>query len=439
MPNIIECSSSELDYFTEKPYQNILRDGTYVEIKAAEDKTSILSFVLPASPAYMDLSKTSIAIRLKVFAVKAGVDTELTETDIVAPVNNFFHSLFYHSIVNINEEEVENSNNLYAYRAYITDTLNHGSEVKSTFLQNSLYYPDTAGEMDTFALRKINTKAEDLLVVQKLNHGFLSRRKILMLGNGEIEVRGIPHFDIFHNGKFILSQTKMRIDMYLNKPNFCLMGTGEFTFKILSASMILKKVVPNDNIQNSINIHLEKSFANFNLNRVILTSKQIENTGLTQTVEISKGIVPKRVILCFVDDVASTVGKIDKNPYNLEHFNLTSCQIMEGGQSVSYSKPQTFDFAKGRILDGYWTIFDGIDKPSIGNNISREDYANGYMFLAYDLTPNGECEPFNNIARSGDVSVNLIWSTKSEKPIKLIAYLEYDRTLKMDIYRNIII
>ncbi len=60
------------------------------------------------------------------------------------------------------------------------------------------------------------------------------------------------------------------------------------------------------------------------------------------------------------------------------------------------------------------------------------------MFIAYDLTANGECEPFNNILRSGTITVDLVWTTKTEKSLKLIAYLEYDKTIKLDIFRNII-
>ena len=60
------------------------------------------------------------------------------------------------------------------------------------------------------------------------------------------------------------------------------------------------------------------------------------------------------------------------------------------------------------------------------------------MFIAYDLTANGECEPIYNIQRSGKITVDMVWSTKTEKSLKLIAYLEYDKTLKLDIYRNII-
>lgn len=433
MPKIIDCASSELDYFAEKPYQNMVRDGIYSEIKAGQDKESLLTFNIPESPAYIDLSKSFISTRLKIFK---DINTPITPTDIVGPVNNFFHSLFKQGIVKINDVEIENSNGLYAYRSYITDTLNHGTEAKNTFLQNALYIPDTSGEMDTTTLPKKIDKFEEL--EQKLNRGFLKRRDILMKGNGEIEVRGVPHLDIFNNGKFLLNQTNVQIELYLNNPTFFLMGTGNYTMKILSASIFIKKVTPNENIQNAVNMQLQKAPALFNMNRVVLVSKKIQNDGLTQTIEICNGIVPKRIILCMVDDIASTVGKIDKNPYNFEHNNLVSCKLCENGTNVSYSDSLKFNFEKGHFLDGYWTLFDGIDKPYLGNNISREDYANGYMFIAYDLTANGECEPFNNIQRSGTITVDMVWSTKTEKSLKLIAYLEYDKTLKLDIYRNII-
>lgn len=91
MPKIVDCTSSELDFFAEKPYQNMVRDGIYSEIKAGQDKDSLLTFNISESPSYIDLSKSNISIRLKIFK---DTNTPLTSTDIVGPVNNFFHSLF---------------------------------------------------------------------------------------------------------------------------------------------------------------------------------------------------------------------------------------------------------------------------------------------------------------------------------------------------------
>ena len=173
------------------------------------------------------------------------------------------------------------------------------------------------------------------------------------------------------------------------------------------------------------------------MNHTYVKSIPVQNEGLSQSITISDGLVPKRIIICMVDTISSTSGKIDKNPFNFEHFGLTSFTLQEGSTNTVYSNALKFDFEKGLFLDGYWTLFEGIDKPSLGNNITRHDYANGYMFLAFDLTPNGECEPFNNIDRSDKITAELTWSKKSTVPLNFIIYLEYNKTLKLDKYRNI--
>ena len=57
MKNIIECTSSELDYFTEKHYQNIIESGIYAEIPAEKDTSSVVTFLVGASPSYFDLEQ----------------------------------------------------------------------------------------------------------------------------------------------------------------------------------------------------------------------------------------------------------------------------------------------------------------------------------------------------------------------------------------------
>ena len=78
MKNIIECTSSELDYFTEKPYQNIIESGIYAEIPAEKDTSSVVTFLVGASPSYFDLSKSFVTLKLKIYKTK---NVELKEDD----------------------------------------------------------------------------------------------------------------------------------------------------------------------------------------------------------------------------------------------------------------------------------------------------------------------------------------------------------------------
>ena len=291
--------------------------------------------------------------------------------------------------------------------------------------------------MDNFTLPKAITKVEEMYPIQVLNDGYIKRRKILIDGNGFLELRGTPESDIFTNGKFILSQQKLTIELLLNDPKFFLMGSGDYIFDVEEAYFWVKKVLPNDNIINSIELHMDKNFANYSTTKTNVIIQKIETKSLTHELKILDGVLPKRIIFAMADYEAITQGQIDKNPFNFHHYNLTTFELRANGKSIPYSHPLRFDFDNNKYMDGYWTIFEGIDKPFLGNNISREAYANGNMFLAFDLTPNGECEPFKTASTNGSLSVTLQWS-KEPKMMGLIIYMEFDNTIIVDKFRNII-
>ena len=55
----------------------------------------------------------------------------IKETALVAPVNNFLHSLCNQVDVFFNQKAVSPPSNAYAYRAYIEKLLNYSNEAKN--------------------------------------------------------------------------------------------------------------------------------------------------------------------------------------------------------------------------------------------------------------------------------------------------------------------
>ena len=242
MKNLIECTSSELDFFSEQPYENMIRESQYQKIEPLVKSDAQLTFEIAPSQMYLDLSKSSVSIKIK---ITSDTGEELTNESKVGPVNNLFHSIIKQATVSINNTEIENSDDGYHLRAITTATLNHGIDAKNSFLQNSLFISDTPGQMENFALRKSITKLEDTYPPQILNEGFLKRREILLNSKGVLELRGIPECDIFTNGKFLLNQQKFTLHLKFNDPKLFLMGEGKYKMSVLSANFCAKKVLDN--------------------------------------------------------------------------------------------------------------------------------------------------------------------------------------------------
>ena len=99
--------------------------------------------------------------------------------------------------------------------------------------------------------------------------------------------------------------------------------------------------------------------------------------------------------------VDASTGEYDKNPYNFQHFGVTSVSLTANGQEIPFKlltlkypeDPEgKIDPAKDTELDfdeAYNTLFSGTGKiySNAGLDITREDYPGGYALYAFDLTP----------------------------------------------------
>ena len=72
----------------------------------------------------------------------------ITDADYVGGVNLFLHCLFQRVDVSLNDVQVSHSAETYGYRAFIESLLTYGPQAKTSLLAASMYYKNTAGNMD---------------------------------------------------------------------------------------------------------------------------------------------------------------------------------------------------------------------------------------------------------------------------------------------------
>ena len=157
-----------------------------------------------SSEEYIDLSQTQLYIRAKI-TTAAGEPIE--DTAKVGPVNLFMQSLFSQIDVSLNERLISPSTPTYPYRAMIETLLSYGSQAKETQLTSSLFYKDTAGQMD-----QVNPLAEGAAA----NIG-LKKRYSFIKGSKLVDMLGPIHSDIFFQDKYLLNGVNLKLKLIKSK------------------------------------------------------------------------------------------------------------------------------------------------------------------------------------------------------------------------------
>ena len=154
------------------------------------------------------------------------------------------------------------------------------------------------------------------------------------------------------------------------------------------------------------------------------------------------GQLPKRIILGFVNNKAFN-GDRKLNPFNFKNFNINFLCLYVDGVQVP-SRPLQPDFKTNKAyIDCYHSLFSGTGVHFLneGNDITREDYTNGYCLFAFDLTPDlsaNECTHWNLI-KHGSIRIDVRFDDPLTETVNCIVYSEYENILEIDASRQVIV
>jgi len=432
----LEATKSELDLFTVPPTQTSIEKGQVIPYKpfSSISNSGPIEFVVPGhGEDYIDLAHTMLFVKAQILDGQ-GNPLHNNENDpaaaaaAVGPVNNWLHSLFTQVEVYFNQKRVSPSAGNYAYRAYIDTLLTYGSTAKNSHLGCALWYKDTAA--------KFSTPAE--------NDGFKKRAQFTR-NSQEVELYGSLYCDVFNMNKFLLNEVELRVILSRSKSEFCLLGTagGNYSVKITDASLFVRKVRLNPKILLSHASILNQTTAKYPLTLVETKSFVIGANVRNKSFDnIYLGQLPKRLVIGFVSNRAYN-GDLTLNPFNFQHFNVNFLVLFVDGEQIP-SKPLQPDFTSiGQYVQCYHTLFSGIGThyEDDGNDISLEEYPNGYCLFAFDLTPDisGSTASHWSPTMLGNLRMEIGFSAPVAEAINCMVYAEFDSLIQIDKQRNIIV
>ncbi|XP_045453451.1 uncharacterized protein F54H12.2-like [Melitaea cinxia] len=422
-----ECIKSELDLFALPSTQTSIESGMWVQYKPisslADDGP--IEFQVPGTgDDYIDLSHTLIQLKAKILNEDS---SKLAASTVVAPVNNWLHSVFTQLDVYLNQKLVSPPNNTYAYRAYIETLLNYSSEAKQSHLTCSLWYEDTAGKMDS---------------TEEKNSGFTKRQQ-LVSESKEVEMIGHLHGDIFNQEKFLINGVEMSIKLVRSRETFNLMApTDDVKYKIniTDATLLVRRTKINPSVLLAHQKVLATTTAKYPITRAEVKVLTIPSGVQGKTLDnIFLGQVPKRCIVGFVSNAAFN-GCLSKNPFNFENYKMNSFCLYIDGQQIP-SKALQPSFGNNIFTATYHTLFSGtgIHFLNEGNGISHDKYSKGYCLLAFDLTPDLSANSSShwNLIRHGSVRLEVRFESALTQTINCVVYAEFDNVIEIDKNRNV--
>lgn len=419
---------SESDIFSIPSIQSTIEEGYFQEYRPITplSNDAPIEFLIPAhTMEYLDLSFTKIHIKAQITKINGDKLSNATTKDlgdVVGPVNNFLHSLFGNVQLFLNKKCISSSSNLYHYGAYIENLLNYGMDAKKTHLRSVIWEKDSYTHMDSMT---------------KDNKGFLCR-KILFSESQIVDMEGVLHCDLFNQNKHLLNGVEMSLKLHRNKNNFCIISASpnDYKIEIKEAYLTIRKLKYNPSVMIAHAKTLLHTTAKYPITRVELKASTIPMNVQNKTLDnLFLGQLPKRIIIGLVLANAFN-GSAELNPYNFQNFGVNSVSII--ADSYIRTESYTPDFENGHYVSSYNGLFLATGKhyKDVGNDISREEYANGYCLFGFDLSPDF-CASHRNIQRSGSLGIDLRFSKPLENSVTALVYAEFDNMIEVDKDRNI--
>ena len=203
-----DCSKTEIEMQAVPPTMTTMEDTQWTDypIASLDSHHAPIEFVIPPQTEnYTDLSQSYLYLRCRI--LRAGVGNNLEAGKKVAPVNNFFHSMFSSIDLYLNNKLVTSNMDTYPYRAYLENLFLFGSDVKQNQLKaGEFWYQDATGKF-------VDWDGSDMI----------KARMAAVTDSKPLELMGRLHLDLAMQEKYLPNGIEIRLRLNRASPQFCLM------------------------------------------------------------------------------------------------------------------------------------------------------------------------------------------------------------------------
>ena len=420
--------SNEFDYFQTELIQGAIVnefDREYSPNAAIQENAPIEFEIKGGDRNYFDLNNSRLEIKCRLLEAD---DANIAADADVGVANLGLHSFFSSVEIELQGQQIGDTNNLYPYRAMFETLATTNELLAKTRLVTCGWGKDTAAHMNDFRMGDAGE-----------NTGFKDRSAGYR-NSAHVTLIGRLHSDIFHQNLDIPSNVHIEVRLlpgraafYIKKPA----GNGHaYKLQIMRARMFIRTKELSPNIIFAHEKTLQKM--NFRIPFTKVTMKRLTiPTGVTNIEfdNVYTGVLPKRVMLGFVQDAVLN-GQHDSNPFNFQPFNVRYLSMKINGQDVPRI-PYQPTFTTADYLREYHCFLEGLglDIGTKSIDISPREWATSFNLYVFRLMPSG----IQSIPITGSARLELKFSAATAHNIIAVLYSESNSLLEIDRYRNVIV
>ena len=420
----VPCSLSTLDSLAEGAMvQEDILDASYIKIKAtgfSRDATTY-EFNVESAEDYYDVRRTELMVK---FRITRPDGTNLQAGDRVTVANYPIASLFHTAELWLGSEPVAHQGSNYAVRGYFEILTSYGRDAQESYLQAALWYRDTAGQMDNANHTPVNEQN----VIQPHNVG-LKNRSEWTNESKLVTVIGKLHFDFFHQPKPLVNNVSMKVKLHRNDAKYVLISSDanvEYKVLIEDIALICRRQTVSPRI-----LEAAADGVSYPLYRIIMRDLQVPAGVESHPVNnFCSGVLPTKVLMGFVRSEAKQ-GDYRYNPFNFQHFNVSSIHFKINGQMVN-GEALKMNYANDDVAQGFWSLMRMKKNRDEGINLERKDYKNGFALYAYDLSVSECDDQYRDKKQSGVGEIEFFFSVPTPHNLTLCCYFQYDSEIRVN-------
>lgn len=426
------CTVNEAELFDPTSKQIVLnsfQEEVIFPTAGVNNSGGVMEFsVTGSTDEFIDLNDTELVVDVKILKTDG---SNLANTDNVAPVNNWLHSMFSDIKLEFGTTTVEGGDGLYPYKAYFYNLFTHDFYSKRTQLANSGWYKDTHGQMNKGTNENVGYKD----------------RKALVTESKHVQLAGPILLDTFLQNRYLLPNIKFKLTLTRSKSKFqTLIHTAanvngratEVQVNFLSAKLIVRKVKAMSSFIESIEDRLMVQNAIYPIQRTVMNTCTIP-TGTTtyHNPELFNSQLPKLVFIGLVSNTAFS-GSYTENPFNFEHYSVKSIKLSDtsGTAQIHEFRP---DFTNGLVAEEYNGLFKAMGIYNVPEtfDVTLAEFCKGYTIYAFNLTPDGHTSGHQQIARNAHIKLDLAFDTALPNAVSVVAMAVMDGVIQISKRREI--